>query len=135
MRREREANMTVRDGGKERSGQVFRRFVREWNARGRTRIPGRVRPIIPAVVKIPRIGGGTVKVWVKSLAGGDLSLAKEGRIHGDFLAVFHSGAFHIMSANEARRAQVLIPDECAALNENALCGREAWGKLENAVRG
>ena len=122
-------------GGKNISRNVFRRFVREWNAHSWPRIPGPVRPGIPAVVKIPRVGGGETRVWVKSLKSGDLALAQDGRVHGDFLAVFHSGAFHIMSAGEAKRAQVdKGPDKCATLNERALCGRDAWGKLESAVR-
>lgn len=125
----------VRDGGKNISQDVVRRFVREWNARSYPRIPGPVRPGFPAVVKIPRVGDGEARVWVKSLKSGKLTLAKNGRIHGDFLAVFHSGAFHIMSAGEVERAQVDNgADEYATLNERALCGRDAWDKLEGAVR-
>ena len=126
---------TNRDGGKGTSASVFRRFVREWNARNRTRaVPGPVRPVIPAVVKIPRAGDGEVKVWVKSLEGGTLTLAKDGRMHGDFLAVLRSGAFYIMSASEARRAQEdRGPNKYAVMRKSALCGRDSWEQIENAV--
>ena len=123
----------IRDGGKDSSRNCIKMFVGAWNARNRKRPIADPNGPSPAVVEIPR-NGKTVKVWVKSLKSGNLSLAKDGRMHGNFLAVLHAGAFHIMSASEVRRAQVIVQGKCATLNENALRGRDAWEKLESAVR-
>ena len=129
-------NQETRDGGRERSKRAVGLFITAWNARNSEWKAERVG-VFPAVVEIRGI-----RVWVKAkhmdAENPDVYLTPSGNIDGgfDFLAVVRftdakqSGAeFHIMSGEEAGRLR-----KSKWLRAKHFLGRDAWDKLESAVR-
>ena len=116
-------------------------FVQEWNTGNRKQIECPNAPK-PAVVEIPRAGGGKVRVWVKAkeLESKDsgVYLTPSGTIDGDFdfltvvrfTDVEQSRAdFYIMTREEVETSR-----KKEWLQARNFCGQESWEKLENAVQ-
>lgn len=129
------------DGGRSLSGEGIARFVREWNERNPNHCIPIPAPRTPAVVKIPKRGGGEICVWVKTLAGKaeEVFLSRVGEFYGEFLAVVYfcdesleSAVVHIMGRDEVARLQKRR-GEATALRVENLRGLGDWGKLQNAV--
>ena len=125
------------DGGRGLSAKAVELFIEAWNARGLKWKAERVSAS-PAVVKIRRI-----RVWVKAkdmnAENPDVYLTPSGTIDGDFdfLVIVQfmdaersRAEFRIMRREETGRLR-----KSAWLRAKDFLGREAWGKLENAVRG
>ena len=129
------------DCGVQDSINGIRLFVQKWNTGNQKQIECPNAPK-PAVVEIPRAGGGKVRVWVKAKEleskDPDVYLTRSGTVDGgfNFLAVVHftdaeqsRADFYIMTREEveARRKKEW-------LQARDFCGQEAWDKLENAVQ-
>ena len=131
----------VLDGGRDLSGAGIARFVREWNARS----PHHCIPLparrIPAVVRIPKSGGGEVCVWVKTIAedAEEVFLSRVGAFYGEFLVVVcfcglsrESAVFHIMGRDEVAELREKR-GKATALRAKNMRGFGDWGKLQAAV--
>ena len=129
----------IQDGGREFSANGVGMFVQKWNKRNlKWAVECPVRPI-PAVVKIPRTRGDEIRVWVKTPGynAEKIYLSKQ-RIHGDFLVLVHRASpktvFYVMNREEVKKQRKRESDGGFDLWVEDFLGRNAWDKLENAVR-